>query len=136
MSSKRARLKPRVGVLELDHMSNLASQLATLNKRLDRFEKMKVNSVQINIMCGNCAGKIQMPHRRKFPLEGNLDFEQETYLGNPNRHNNLYFNTYNPSWRNHLNFSWKYNQRVAPRPSKFAPLEKKASLEKTFRAFM
>lgn len=44
-------------VLELDHMSNLASQLATIHKRLDGFEKLNVNSIQTNIECGNYAGE-------------------------------------------------------------------------------
>lgn len=48
-------------VLELDHMSNLASQLATINKRLDRFEKLNVNSIQTNIECGNYAGEHTNP---------------------------------------------------------------------------
>lgn len=37
--------KPVVGVLEHDYMSNIVSQLADLNKRLDRFEKHSVNDV-------------------------------------------------------------------------------------------
>ena len=33
--------------------------------------------------------------------------EHVDYIGNvPRPQNNLYNNTYNPRWRNHLNFSW------------------------------
>ncbi|KAA3470719.1 gag-asp_proteas domain-containing protein [Gossypium australe] len=33
------------------------------------------------------------------------------YMRNFNRNNNPYSNTYNPGWKQHLNFSWN-NQRV------------------------
>lgn len=44
-STERVRLKPMVGLLELDQMSNLATQLATLNK--------KIHSMCVEIVQGN-----------------------------------------------------------------------------------
>lgn len=38
-STERIRLKSKAGVLELDQMSNIASQLAALNKRFDTMKE-------------------------------------------------------------------------------------------------
>ncbi|CAL1360278.1 unnamed protein product [Linum trigynum] len=42
--------------------------------------------------------------------------EQVNFLANA-RANNQYSNTYNPGWRNHLNFAW--SSPTNPRPSGF-----------------
>lgn len=80
-SFERARPKPMARVLELHHMSNFASQLATLNKKLDKFEKMNVNSVQTNIVCRNCAGKHNMV---ECFFGGTSNFDRLVYMGNYN----------------------------------------------------
>lgn len=56
-SSKWTKSKPMAGVLELDNMNNIASQLAALNNRFDRFERENINVVQAKNFCGNCAGE-------------------------------------------------------------------------------
>lgn len=63
---------PVAGVLELNQISNLAAQLATLNKMLDRLDRLNINSVQTNTVCKNCAGKHTMA---ECPLGGNSTFE-------------------------------------------------------------
>ena len=51
-------------------------------------------------------------------MVGNRCQEQVNFIGNQfqgRQTNNLYSNTYNPGWRNHLNFSWSNNNNmVAP----------------------
>lgn len=48
---------PVIGMLELDHMSSIVSQLEALNKRFDRLKREKISAVQNNIVCGNCVGE-------------------------------------------------------------------------------
>ncbi|KAF7802090.1 uncharacterized protein G2W53_041201 [Senna tora] len=83
-----------------------------------------------------------------------LSFQSATLAKNAN---NPYSNTYNPSWRNHPNFSWNHNQGVGPslssarpnNPLGFnvggfnqqarmppSPVEKKPSLEEKMKSYM
>lgn len=116
-----AKSKKVVGVLEHDRMSNTASQLATLNKRLEKFKKLNVRAIQTNIVCGNCEESITWPNAS---LEKLQNFEQVASMGKLNQHNKPYSNTYNPSWRNYCNFSWRNNQGAASNPPQCAPPER------------
>ncbi|KAL0313025.1 UNVERIFIED_CONTAM: hypothetical protein Sradi_5701800 [Sesamum radiatum] len=53
---------------------------------------------------------------------------------------NLYSNTNNPGWRNHLNFSWSNNQQQGPpgyqQPWQQPPQEKKSNLEDLLSNFI
>lgn len=58
---ERARPKPAVGVLELDQMSSIGSQLAiALNKRFNKLERGNLSVVQTNIVCSNYFGEHNM----------------------------------------------------------------------------
>lgn len=57
-STERIRLKPKPEVLELNQMSNIACQLAALNKRFDRYERANMSVAQTNIVYSNSAVNI------------------------------------------------------------------------------
>ncbi|XP_017984308.1 PREDICTED: uncharacterized protein LOC108663603 [Theobroma cacao] len=91
-------------------MGNLASQVAALSKKLDTMGVHVVqNSFVVCEMCGDGPLNDQCPY----------NFESVQFVGNFNRQlNNPYSNTYNPSWRNHPNFSWNNNARPSnPKPN-------------------
>lgn len=80
--SKRTKPKPILGILELDHMNNIASQLVALNKRFDKFEIGNINAIQTTNVCGDCAGEHSMT---EFPLVGASTFKKVEYLKHSNR---------------------------------------------------
>ena len=45
--------------------------------------------------------------------------EQAHYIGNQNRQNDPFSNTYNPGWRNHPNMGWRNNQNMFRPQSNF-----------------
>ena len=80
--------------------------------------------------------------------------ESVYYVGNFNRNNNPYSNTYNPGWRQHPNFSWNsHSQNAGPSSSsslpnrpqfpprfqqlaKPQPVEQSSSIENLLKEFM
>ena len=54
-------------------------------------------------LCGGVHGNQECPTIKSLTMLS----EHVDYTGNaPQPQNNTYSNTYNPGWRNHLNFSW------------------------------
>lgn len=101
-SFERARPKPIARVMELDQINNLATQMANLSKQIG---KLGVNFFQSNNFCEICACNHTMAKCHQGNSIGHSNLEHAAYVGNPNRYNNPYYNTYNPSWRNHSKFS-------------------------------
>ncbi|XP_062103005.1 uncharacterized protein LOC133814000 [Humulus lupulus] len=111
--SERAGSNKKVaGVHELDAITALTTQVASLTKQLQQ-NTMSAQVVQAQVMCELCGG----PHpfdQCQAALDPNnvpLDQAQVQTVGNFQRpYNNPYSNSYNPGWRNHPNFSWRNNQ--------------------------
>ena len=127
--------KKAVGVYALDGFFALTAKVDSLYLKLDTFSINVVQSMQVCDLCGG-------PHQSVDCQVGNpfapSSTQHANYVLNCSRqHNNLYSNTYNPSWKNHLNFSLNNNQRnQKPLPSGFQQnqqqqLKKKSSLEDT-----
>ena len=109
---ERNTSKKALGVHELDVLTTLSSQVASLSKQVSSL------TAQANVIrtpaeaCDLCGG----PHLSTQCLEGNPFMpsqpEQAHYVGNQNRQNDPFSNTYNPGWRNHPNLGWRSNQNV------------------------
>ncbi|XP_062080137.1 uncharacterized protein LOC133784885 [Humulus lupulus] len=125
--SERETNKKVAGVHELDAISMLSAQVATLTKQLQQNNiHAPAPVMQMQIICELCGG----PHlfeqctNRDF---NNMPMEQVQAIGNfPRPSNNPYSMSYNPGWWNHPNFSWttgqgsqkqfQQNQPQYPRP--------------------
>ncbi|XP_009762691.2 uncharacterized protein [Nicotiana sylvestris] len=98
-----------VGVLDLDVVSALSAQISTLTNQVNQMNlsinKQQAQLVQqVQIFCEVCGEG----HMSNLCLENP---ESVYFVGNANRgQTNQYGDTYNPNWRNHLNFSWGGNQ--------------------------
>ncbi|KAL4282844.1 hypothetical protein GQ457_16G021330 [Hibiscus cannabinus] len=88
------------GMLDLDANDSLSAQLSAITHMLKNLQKpTDVRDVKA-LSCVHCEGK---HHANDCPTM----HESASYVGNYNRNaNNPYSNIYNPSWRQHPNFSW------------------------------
>ncbi|KAG8503175.1 hypothetical protein CXB51_001042 [Gossypium anomalum] len=109
------RTKPTktAGVYNVDSVIMLSNQVELLNKKIDGLP----GSTQVHpvMQCEASRGGSSNPEYQ--PYGHNMENEQLNYMGNnPRSQNNPYSNTYNASWRNHPNFSWRGqgNQRPPP----------------------
>ncbi|XP_023886157.1 uncharacterized protein LOC111998291 [Quercus suber] len=113
--TERAMPRKTAGVLELDSITSLAAQMATLSQQLG-------NHSSANCQVGNPFAQ--------------LSYGQANYMSNFQHQNNPYSNTYNPGWRNHPNVSWSNNQGQAKPPQQFPQQEKKLTLEDMFMQYI
>nr|XP_023872628.1 uncharacterized protein LOC111985214 [Quercus suber] len=113
--TERAMPRKTAGVLELDSITSLAAQMATLSQQLGNH-----SSVDCQV-------------RNPFAQSS---YGQANYVSNLQRQNNPYSNTYNLGWGNHPNFSWSNNQGQAKPPQQFPQQEKKLTLEDMFMQYM
>ncbi|KAL5549524.1 hypothetical protein UlMin_004755 [Ulmus minor] len=111
------------GVHEVSEITSLTAQIASLVNTLNNQQAtphQSVNSVQgTGESCVLCNGNHRFESCPSNP-------ESVCYVGNMNRNNNPFSNTYNPGWRQHPNFSWS-NQGAgqgstpAPQRPQFPP---------------
>ncbi|KAL4341392.1 hypothetical protein GQ457_08G019850 [Hibiscus cannabinus] len=88
------------GKLELDANDSVSAQLSAITNLLKNLQKPSDVREAKALSCNHFEGN---HHANDCPVM----HEQASYLGNYNRNsNNPYSNTYNPGWRQHLNFSW------------------------------
>ncbi|KAL5580017.1 hypothetical protein UlMin_012459 [Ulmus minor] len=91
------------GVHEVSEITSLIAQIASLANTLNNQQTTphpSVNSVQgTGESCVLCNGNHRFESCPSNP-------ESVCYVGNMNRNNNPFSNTYNPGWRQHPNFSW------------------------------
>ncbi|KAG9449988.1 hypothetical protein H6P81_009953 [Aristolochia fimbriata] len=114
-SSKKA-----AGIYKLDSSTTTQAQLEALQHQFTNFQQQS-NPVVASI-CGICGGG-----HADYECEGNvyaLNFtpEQANFVRN-SRRMDPYSNTYNPSWRNHPNFSWNNANQARQHPPGFKPLQ-------------
>ncbi|KAL5578989.1 hypothetical protein UlMin_011431 [Ulmus minor] len=111
------------GVHEVSEITSLTAQIASLVNTLNNQQAtphQSVNSVQeTGVSCVLC----NWTHRfESYPSNP----ESVCYVGNMNRNNNAFSNTYNPGWRQYPNFSWSnqgagQGSNSAPQRPQFPP---------------
>jgi hypothetical protein len=110
---KSARNPKRGGILELKGETELAQRMDAIVKRLDALSVGKpvnvANTFHVE-SCSVCASPMHQvqncPSMTIF-----VEIEQVNAFNNFQKPSSgPYSKTYNPGWRNHLNFSWKQNQ--------------------------
>ena len=115
--AKRAVVARRVtGVHKVDVVMTLTTQVSSLSNILKPMNMtIGANAQQSTIVsCTYCG-------------EGHLfdncpsNLESVYYVGNFNRNNNPYSNTYNSGWRKHSNFSWNSHSQNAGSSSSSMP---------------
>jgi hypothetical protein len=108
------------GMYNLREDHDLQAKFAYLARRVEALElkkRGKLKSVQ-DIVCQICETNEHSTNDcPTLPSFRECLQEQTHALNNFQRPNhNLYSQTYNPSWRNHLNFSWKSNAQTSQSP--------------------
>ncbi|KAL5583489.1 hypothetical protein UlMin_015931 [Ulmus minor] len=111
------------GVHEVSEITSLTAQIASLVNTLNNQQAtphQNVNSGQgTGESCVLCNGTHRFESCPSNP-------ESVCYVGNMNRNNNPFSNTYNPGWRQHPNFSWSnqgagQGSNSAPQRPQFPP---------------
>src|SRR5664279_2236116 len=98
------------GTKEVNSNSNLAGEIAALNRKIDQ---MSVNSVNNSspLPCSICGGTDHLAINCGVSNEVSYEEVNAINQGHFQPNNNPYSNTYNPGWRNHPNFSWRQNDQ-------------------------
>ena len=105
------RSTPRVaGRFETDFMTKVSAQMDSLQQQLS---KLNVSAVTQSSPCSMSGGTDHLSINCQMGSSSEGDMEQANALNNFRPQNNPY-NTYNPGWRNHPNFSWRNEQ---PQPN-------------------
>ncbi|XP_062093371.1 uncharacterized protein LOC133799363 [Humulus lupulus] len=109
--SERETIKKVAGVHELDAISMLSAQVATLTKQLQQNNiHAQAPMMQMQIICELCGGPHLFEQCTMRDLN-NMPLEQVQTIGNfPRPSNNPYSMNCNQGWRNHPNFSWTNGQ--------------------------
>lgn len=128
----RRTLRKVAGIHEVDALTNLTAQVAALTKAM---QSVNIQNNSTYELCGgNYLSEKCSSNAKSVQYVANFNRQQ----GNP------YSNTYNPGWRNHLNFSWNNNASgfqggAAIRPDIWPPgfqnsqpQEKKSSIDDMF----
>ena len=95
----------KVGSIKVDSLTMLNTKLDSLSKRIDKMSVNAVSTSPLSSFCELCQGR----HPTfECHLMQNLSMENISYMSNFNgqQQNVVHGNAYNPSWKNHLNFSW------------------------------
>ena len=115
---------PKAGMYMLSEEVDMKAKVATIARRLEELELKKMHEVQAisetqaHVMpctiCQSCDHVVdECP---TMPAVREMLGDQANVVGQYRPNNNApYGNTYNSSWRNHTNFSWK------PRPPPYQP---------------
>ena len=101
--SNERTIPKKAGSIEVDSLTMVNAKLDALTKRID---KMSVNAISSSVSssCELCQGG--HPTMECQMMQG-MSMEDVNYVSNfKAQQNQVYGNTYNPSWRNHPNFSW------------------------------
>ncbi|RVW25853.1 hypothetical protein CK203_111627 [Vitis vinifera] len=129
----KAPVNPKGGMYMLSEDMDMKAKVATIARRLEELELKKMHEVQAIsetqahampcTICQSCDHVVdECP---TMPAVREMLGDQANVVGQFRPNNNApYGNTYNSSWRNHPNFSWK------PRPPPYQPKPKLKHLNK------
>ncbi|XP_074353704.1 uncharacterized protein LOC141692687 [Apium graveolens] len=117
------RAPKKGGKLEVEAYSLLSSQLAALtqeihslkNSQASTYPPMSINALSYmtpmnNLVYEVCGIQGHMGNECSYNLQNSQKFQMEqANVFQQRQRYNLYSNTYNPGWRDHLNFSYRNN---------------------------
>ncbi|XP_062102096.1 uncharacterized protein LOC133810989 [Humulus lupulus] len=113
--TKRENTKKVDGMIELEAISILTTQVASLTKQLQQ-NNLTSQAMQLQSVYEIC-GMAHSPNQCLAVDLNNFPMEQVQAIGNTQRPpNNPYSMFYNKGWRNHPNFSWKNNNQSVQQP--------------------
>ncbi|KAL6332453.1 hypothetical protein AAG906_008063 [Vitis piasezkii] len=134
MKSQPSAFNAKAGMYTLNEDDDMKAKFAAMTRRLEELELKKMHEVQVKL-CPICQSyKHLVEECHTIPTVREMFGDQANVVGQFKSNNNApYGNTYNSSWRNHPNFSWKarapqYQQPAQPsQPSQ--PSQQSSSLE-------
>ncbi|KAH9697048.1 hypothetical protein KPL71_023441 [Citrus sinensis] len=109
-STRQPAARGSVGVHNIDAITALSAQVTSLTNMVKAMIADTATVKQVTkLSCVYCGEEHDFNNCLGNPASVN-------YVGNFNRQpqNNPYSNTYNPCWKQHLNFSWSSQNRNAP----------------------
>nr|CAN76323.1 hypothetical protein VITISV_037363 [Vitis vinifera] len=136
MKSQLSVFNAKAGIYTLKEDDDMKAKLAVVTRRLEELELKKVHEVQavaeapvqVNL-CPNCQSYEHLVEEcPAISTEREMFRDQANVVGQFKPNNNApYGNTYNSSWRNHPNFSWKARATQYQQPDQ--PSQQSSSLE-------
>ncbi|KAL4280726.1 hypothetical protein GQ457_03G013620 [Hibiscus cannabinus] len=100
-STRRGMARRNATTYELEPTDSILAQLAALTNMVKNLQRPS-NSQEVKVIASYC----DLCNANHNSLECPQNPESSFYVGNFNRNNNPYSNTYNPGWKQHPNFSW------------------------------
>ena len=97
--------KKVLGVHELDILTTLSSQVASISKQVNSL----TNQAHAISTPTKTCDRYGRPHVSTQCQEGHPIMPKQAH---ENQRNDPFSNTYNPGWRNHPNFGWRNNQNA------------------------
>nr|CAN68768.1 hypothetical protein VITISV_024756 [Vitis vinifera] len=126
----------KAGMYTLKEDDDMKAKFAAVTRRLEELELKKVHEVQavaeapVQVkLCPNCQSYEHLVEEcPTISTEREMFGDQANVVGQFKSNNNAaYGNTYNSSWRNHPNFSWKARATQYQQPNQ--PSQQSSSLE-------
>ncbi|RVW47649.1 hypothetical protein CK203_115956 [Vitis vinifera] len=136
MKSQLSAFNAKAGMYTLKEDDDMKAKLAAVTRRLEELELKKVHEVQaiaeapVQVkLCPNCQSYEHLVEEcPAISAEREMFRDQANVVGQFKPNNNApYGNTYNSSWRNHPNFSWKARATQYHQPDQ--PSQQSSSLE-------
>ncbi|RVW33161.1 hypothetical protein CK203_094850 [Vitis vinifera] len=136
MKSQLSAFNAKAGMYTLKEDDDMKAKFAAVTRRLEELELKKVHEVQavaeapVQVkLCPNCQSYEHLVEEcPTISAEREMFGDQANVVGQFKSNNNApYGNTYNSSWRNHPNFSWKARATQYQQPDQ--PSQQSSSLE-------
>ncbi|RVW31517.1 hypothetical protein CK203_115492 [Vitis vinifera] len=136
MKSQLNAYNAKAGMYTLKEDDDMKAKLAAMTRRLEELELKRIHEVQVVAeapvqvkLCPNCQSYEHLVEEcPAISAEREMFRDQANVVGQFRLNNNApYGNTYNSSWRNHPNFSWKTRATQYQQPD--PPSQQSSSLE-------
>ncbi|KAL6335134.1 hypothetical protein AAG906_027194 [Vitis piasezkii] len=136
MKSQLNAYNAKAGMYTLKEDDDMKAKLAAMTRRLEELELKRIHEVQavaeapVQVkLCPNCQSYEHLVEEcPAISAEREMFRDQANVVGQFKPNNNVpYGNTYNSSWRNHPNFSWKARATQYQQPD--PPSQQSSSLE-------
>ncbi|RVW12157.1 Retrovirus-related Pol polyprotein from transposon 297 [Vitis vinifera] len=136
MKSQLSAFNAKAGMYTLKEDDDMKAKLAAMTRRLEELELKRIHEVQVVAeapvqvkLCPNCKSYEHLVEEcPAISAEREMFRDQANVVGQFKPNNNApYGNTYNSSWRNHPNFSWKARATQYQQPD--PPSQQSSSLE-------